>query len=603
MIVLGIHDGHNASVALLKDGEIIACVSEERFSRQKNDIGYPYRAIENVLNMTGIKSIEIDRAYFSTIDTDPFMYKTKREAVFSIKDYVEEMHSFWKPLFYEGKTTNYWETLAEQDRFKEYNKCYDFSFFKTEPKENWGELFNKERVRVLCDHIGIPQEKVDFADHHTTHAYYAYFASPHVSNEKAVIITADAFGDGCNATISTVKNGVINEIFRTDMCHIARLYRWITLLLGMKPLEHEYKVMGLAPYAKEYISRPAYEIFKNTLRVEGLDFIWNEKPTDMYFYFKEKLEGIRFDGIAGGIQLWLEETLSQWVRNILKATDADTIYFSGGLSMNVKANKVIAELPDVKRLNIPPSGGDESTAIGAAYYGYVLNSKSETCISLKNAYLGGAPTYEEANIECLDFVKANPQYDIIQNVTSSQIAVLLKKGLVLGRCCGPMEFGARALGNRSILCDPSKAENLQKINEKIKFRDFWMPFTPSMLAEKADDYLVNPKRIEAKYMTIAFDSTPLAREHLKAAIHPYDFTIRAQMVYKDINPEYYSIIDEFRKLTGISGLLNTSLNLHGLPIVCDVKDALYTLLHSDLDGLVLPNILLIKKEFIISIES
>lgn len=598
MNILGIHDGHNATAALLQDGQLVASVSEERFSRQKNDIGYPYKAIDFVLKKAGISSRDIDRVYIATQDTDPILFKTKREAVFSVADYVNEMHSYWKPLLYENQTTDYWESLLKNPKFEQFNSYYDFSYIEREPKERWGELFNRERIRIVCEHLHIPEAKISFVDHHTAHAYYAYYASPHIADESAVIITADSWGDGCNATISKIHDGQIKEFYRSDMCHLARIYRWITLLLGMKPLEHEYKVMGLAPYAKDYLRTAAYNVFKETLVVDGLDFRWKEQPTDMYFYFKDKLEGIRFDGVAGGIQLWLEDILSEWFKNILSETGADTVYFSGGISMNIKANKTIAELPQLKRLQVPPSGGDESTAMGVAYYGHYCVQGNSPNYPLKHAYLGFEPSSEEAYDVANSFVKTNDKFSIITNADSRQIASLLKNGVVLGRCFGAMEFGARALGNRSILCDPSKPENLQKINEKIKFRDFWMPFTPSILFEHANDYLINPKELSAEYMTVAFDSTPLARQHLRAAIHPHDFTIRPQLVKKEINPEYYSIIDEFRKLTGIGAVLNTSLNLHGLPIVCNVEDAIHTLKYSDLDGLILPGLLLIKKEFI-----
>jgi len=212
---------------------------------------------------------------------------------------------------------------------------------------------------------------------------------------------------------------------------------------------------------------------------------------------------------------------------------ADVLYYSGGLSMNVKANKVIAELPGIKDLYIAPSGGDESLAIGAAFV--VAQEAGDRTIALKDAYLGHAPTEEEAKKAVHPFL-TDPNYKIINNPADEEIARLLAQGKVLGRCVGRMEFGARSLGNRAILCDPSKFENLRIINEKIKFRDFWMPFTPSILAERVNDYLVNPKGLQAPYMTMAFDSTPLAREHLKAAIHPYDFTARPQLVDSRCQP-------------------------------------------------------------------
>jgi carbamoyltransferase len=418
-------------------------------------------------------------------------------------------------------------------------------------------------------------------------------ASPRAPSRKAAIVTADSWGDDCNATISIVESGQIKEIHRTAMCNLARIYRWMTLLLGMKPNEHEYKVMGLAPYAKDYIRDPAYKIFKETLVVDGLDFKWKQKPTDMYFYFRERFEGIRFDGIAGGVQLWLEEMLCQWITNILSHTGTDVLYFSGGLSLNVKANKTVAELPIISDLHIPPSGGDESLAMGAAF---VLSTElGETPKPLQNAYLGYEPSEEEARLGAEQF-RNHPDYEVIDDWNSDQLAELLAQGKVLARCVGRMEFGARALGNRSILCDPSKPENLNLINQKIKFRDFWMPFTPSILQERAADYLINPKNLQASYMTIAFDSTPLGRKDIRAAIHPADFTVRPQVVTQELNPGYYALIKAFESKTGIGALLNTSLNLHGDPIVCNVVDSINTLIKSGLDGVILPGLLILRRD-------
>ena len=158
-----------------------------------------------------------------------------------------------------------------------------------------------------------------------------------------------------------------------------------------------------------------------------------------------------------------------------------------------------------------------------------------------------------------------------------------------------MEWGARALGNRSILANPSDPKTVRNINEKIKNRDFWMPFTPSILAERTIDYIVNPKKIFAPYMIITFDSTDLARRHLAAAIHPYDFTVRPQVVKKEWNPRYYNIINEFEKLTGIGAVLNTSFNLHGYPIVLGPKEAIHAFENSELEYLVLENFLIKKR--------
>lgn len=597
MIVLGINEDHNATAALIKDGEVIACSSEERFSRVKNDSEYPFKAINSILESTGITPEQIDAIAFATETIDAIQLRTKRITRYSISDYVKEMHEHWRKVLYENKSSTFWEDLLNDGRFNKPNEnYYDYSYMDKMPQELWQQLASEERKNTVHRHLSISKEKIKAIDHHTSHAYYAYFASPYSVSQKATIITADGWGDGCNATISIVEKGKIKEIHRTGMCHLARIYRWITLLLGMKPNEHEYKVMGLAAYAQDYVRDPAYAILKETLVVDGIDFRWKNKPTDMYFYFQEKFEGLRFDGIAAGLQLWLEDMLSDWVTNVMKHTKTDILYFSGGLAMNVKANKVIAELPVIKKLYVSPSGGDESLAIGAAYV--AAKNAGDTPRTLQNAYLGYAPTVEEANVSARPF-RSDSAFNVIDNPDNEFIADLLANGKVLGRCVGKMEFGARALGNRSILCNPSNFDNLRIINEKIKFRDFWMPFTPSILFERGNDYLVNPKQLDAYYMALAFDSTSMAKNHIKAAMHPYDFSIRAQLVKQEMNPEYYALIKAFEQKTGIGALLNTSLNLHGSPIVCNAEDAIETLVKSGLDGMLLPGILIIKKESIL----
>lgn len=591
MIILGINEDHNATAALLRDGKVIGCVSEERFTRIKNDTEYPYKAIDSLLQETHISPAEIDRVVIAGKDFDALQMRIKRTTSFKIDDYIREMREYWKPVIYENKTSDFWEKLLKEERFANQTHYYDYSFMDSAPRDAWPECSNAARLDTIVKHLGIDRSKIDFLDHHTCHAYYAYYASPHADGARAAVVTADGWGDGCNATVSIAENGTLREIHRTAMCNMARIYRWMTLLLGMRPNEHEYKVMGLAPYAKDYIREPAYRIFKETLIVDGLDFAWNKKPSDMYFYFRDKFEGLRFDGIAAGLQLWLEELLSEWITNIMTHTGTNILYYSGGLSMNVKANKVISELPVINDFYVPPSGGDESLAMGATYV--ATKRQGLDPLPLENAYLGYEITEAEAK-EALGGLPVSINFKVFHHPENELIANLLAEGKVLGRCVGRMEFGARSLGNRAILCDPSRFENIRIINEKIKFRDFWMPFTPSILSERAADYIVNPKGIEARYMTVAFDSTPLSREHLKAAIHPYDFTVRPQLVSQASNPEYYALIKTFEKRTGIGSVLNTSLNLHGYPIVRTAKDAIETLMRSGLDGMIFPGLLLLK---------
>jgi carbamoyltransferase len=593
MIILGINEDHNATAAIVKDGVVLSCASEERFSRVKNDTGYPKKAIESVLSSAGISSSEIDYAVYSSKEFDAQQMKIKRVTTFKISDYIREMNEYWKPVLLEKKGSDFWSKISKEARFSDLKtNHYDLSFLESSPKEKWDELSKKARIDVVTKHLGLSHDRIKFMDHHTGHAHYAYFASPHNLSERAAVVTVDGWGDGCNATISIVENGRLKEVHRTAMCNIGRIYRWMTLLLAMKPNEHEFKVMGLAPYARDYIKKPAYEVFKKTLVVKGLDFEWNEKPSDMYFYFKEKLDGMRFDGIAAGVQQWVEDLLCEWISNIMKKFETDTLYLSGGVAMNVKANKAIAELDCVRKFYVSPSGGDESLAIGAAFA--LASAQGESLKPLKNAYLGDAVFVSDSKDLIKKYLK-DGKHELIENPTNDLLAGLLASGKVLARCCGRMEFGARALGNRSILCDPSKQDNIRIINEKIKFRDFWMPFTPSILAERADDYIVNPKGLEAPYMALAFDSTELARKHIIAAIHPYDFTIRPQLVTAETNHDYYHLIKAFQKKTGIGSLLNTSFNLHGFPIVRTVEDAYEAFEKSGLDGLIIPGFLILKK--------
>jgi len=416
--------------------------------------------------------------------------------------------------------------------------------------------------------------------------------SPFRSN--VLVITADAWGDGCNCSVWTGNEDSLTLNLKSPNNNLARLYRSITLLLGMKPNEHEYKVMGLAPYATEYQIKKPYEIFKKTLYVDDCDFKYLEKPTDHYFWFKEKLEGCRFDGIAGALQAYVEDLMSNWVQNIAKKFQKKFVVFSGGLALNIKVNKKISELKEIENIFVPGGGGDESQAIGAALHISNELDKKNQIIQPLHDYLG--PTISSNDIEqILEKQKKNDEFKIMKNISNKEIAEYLSNNMIVGRCSGRSEFGPRALGNRSILANPSNIKNLNKINQQIKYRDFWMPFTPSILIEKVTDYVINPKNISCPFMTLAFESTLKAQKDLIAALHPSDLTLRPQFVDKKHNPDYHDLISEFEKITGIGGLLNTSLNLHGEPIVGNTADAIHTLINSDLDALCINSTLIMRK--------
>jgi carbamoyltransferase len=588
MNILGINEGHMSSAALIQDGKLTAAICEERFSRNKNEMGYPKRSIQYCLETAGITKSDIDQIGTVTLELPAINEAIKRYSTFGIDEYLKENELYWKPKLLENKNPNFFSIFPVLD-----NDVYDFSFLKDTPENEWSECFRKERIRNIKKNFDIPDDHVHFVDHHTGHASYAYFMSPF--RENTLILTADAFGDGCNCSIWVGNNSAMNLKFKSPNHNLARLYKYITLLLGMKPNEHEYKVMGLAPYANNYVTKKPYEIFKSTMYVDELDFKYKVKPTDNYFWFKEKLEGCRFDGIAAGLQKYVEETMMDWVRNALSKFNCTQIVLSGGFALNIKVNQKISQMSEVNNIFVPGGGGDESLSIGTALFLHHKFNSQNIFSAPMHDYHG--PEIFGENIEnILEKHNSKDLFNLKNNPNNHEIAELISNDFIVARCKGKSEFGPRALGNRSILANPSNRENVRKINNQIKYRDFWMPFTPSILLERINDYIENPKNLQSPYMTIAFESTPLARKELIGGLHPSDYTARPQFVDKNLNSDYHDLISKFQDLTGIGGLLNTSLNLHGEPIVGNEEDAIHTLLNSDLDAMILGNTLLTRKK-------
>ncbi len=417
--------------------------------------------------------------------------------------------------------------------------------------------------------------------------------------KKILIFTADGIGDHINATVSVAdEKADIKRISQTyTLNSLGRIYANVTRLLGMKPLEHEYKVMGLAPYAKDVDIARVYPIFEKILFVDGLQFREHDNAKPFWIYPGSRLLDYRFDWIAGAVQKFTEDILAQWTKNAIATTGVGTVVFSGGVALNVKANMIMSQLPEVENLFVCPSGADESTALGAAYaamadYCYENSMNKDKISPLNDVYLG--VEYTSGEIErAIDEANLGEDFTIIKDEKSIPefVAAELAAGRIVARLAGKMEFGARALGNRTIMANPSIPQVVRKINEQIKSRDFWMPFTPTILADSEPKYVINPKSLKAPFMTIGFNSTELAQQHLIAALHPYDFTLRPQIINEEENPSYYQIIASFQRKTGIGAILNTSFNLHGEPIVCSPADAIRTFRNSGLDTLVLENII------------
>jgi len=309
----------------------------------------------------------------------------------------------------------------------------------------------------------------------------------------------------------------------------------------------------------------------------------------MYFSVKEALECDRFDGIAWGLQTYLEETLREWIRNNACKHQISDIVLSGGVAQNIKAAKVLAEIPEVNSLWIGPISGDGSLGVGAAWLASSKHSRKIPIEGMPSAYLG--TEYDATAIdEAITSANVQTKYQLIYKPSIGAVATWIDRGLIVARYSGRMEFGQRALGNRSILADPRSWNSVEHINNKIKYRDFWMPFTPSMMIEEAERMLINPKNIYSPFMTMAFDVKPEFLEQLAAVIHPADKTIRPQMLKRESNPAYYELLEAFKARTGLGVLLNTSFNLHGEAIVESPEDAISVFERSALDVMIFDHV-------------
>ncbi len=570
MIVLGINDTHDSSACILKNGETIAAIAEERTQRIKNIAGFPQYAIKEVLKEANIKKNQVDIVAVANLNlTQTNLWSLNSN--FKISDFLK-LH---KDYYYKWIYTK--ERPKLKNVFPDYNPKGKYFYplkkipFITSNESNKTIQDNLYLLRLnyISKFLKIDKSKIFFFDHHHCHALYSYFFSKQRFNNCA-IVTADGGGDGKYDSVSIIKNDKLKTVSHSRTNLIGKFYSSITLLLGMNPSRHHYKVMGLAPYCKPYHKKKPLKIFLDALKVKKLQFVKNKNLKDFYYYFKIRLEDCRFDGIAGGLQEFTEIRLKEWFKNIHNRFKVKNFIFNGGVANNVKANKILTEQKFIDNLFVPPGPGDENLSVGATY-AYITSllgfKKAKNYIKKVNsAYLGSTINKkDEENFKKNKLVKNN--YLRIKDLSQKKTAKLIASGEIIAFCNGKMEFGARALGARSFISDPSNLKAKKKLNDLIKKRDFWMPFTPSILKEDYYKYIINPKKISSDYMTIAFETTKKGQNHLKAAIHPEDLTVRPQMVKRETNLVYYNLIKEFKKLSGIGAVLNTSLNLHEKPII------------------------------------
>ncbi len=567
--VLGIHFFHDSGAAVVQNGKILAAINEEKIINVKHAAGYPIKSIEEVLKIAKIHPSEIDVIALTGIIDLKFPKEFGRYPNFS--------DAFLN-----------WGLLTKYPRGLELIHSNHYRIQKL------------EGIKKILAKIGIPLKKIFFIDHHLAHAASAYYLSPWSFDENILVLTSDGLGDGISSTVSLGHKGEITRLENSETSYansLGSFYSSITAYLGMNWAFDPFKTMGLAPYGKS--SKTINEIKQligidpeNPLRFKnktGRIFIEKTQPK-----LEELLRGKRFDDIAAATQEWFEKLTTTWVSNAIQQTKVHKIACSGGTFLNVKANRAILSLPEVEDAFFCPASGDDGLAVAAALTGYyeLINQDgiSPNHIPLKSNYFGTSFSNEEieSSLKKHNLIE-NAQF--IDDIDDEVGELLSKPDTIVARFSGAMEWGPRGLGNRSILADPSNPKIVKKINSAIKMRDFWMPFGPSILESRLNDYLKDTRI--APYMILAFDTTD-KRDELTAAIHPYDLTCRPQTVNSEYNKNYETVLKSFETKTGIGGILNTSFNLHGFPIVYSPDIAINTFKNSELDAISLGNYLIKK---------
>ncbi len=587
MNVLGIHYGHNATAALVKDGQLVFALSEERLNRLKNSNGFPDKVVDYIYSHY-LKPEEVDVAVMFQKDIVGYA-DMKRNRFQSVRNFgvgninFNRSYSLKRHLL--AKTPGYFVARRIAGKLR----------------HSWQELsLANEALKYYAAACRLPKEKILFSRHHASHALACV---PNLNpTVQTLVFTMDGEGDGESSTVSVYEQYKLKKLSSNPVrVSLGYFFTEITKLLGMIPNEHEFKVMGLAPYAKQERAENLYERLQGLVTLnDNLEFVSKYPINRLEYILFEQLYNQRFDTVAAFAQIFLEKKVLQWVRAWIAKTNIHNLALGGGVFMSVKLNQKILELPEVENLYVMPSAADESTAIGAAVHGVLELSKQKRVVPhfepITHLNLGIA--YDENSIsQAMEKYQGNFNVQKFASTLEANRAAaeLLASGEVVARFSGRNEWGARALGNRSILAHAGNRDTVRVINEMIKNRDFWMPFAASVLEEDSERYLKNPKRMPAPFMAVTFNTAPVAAKDLAAAIHPYDFTCRPQVVSKSQNSGYHELISEFKKITGIGGILNTSFNLHGEPNVQTPQDALRTLQLSGLRYVLFDTLLVSKK--------
>lgn len=561
--ILGLNDS-NSAAAIIKNGVLIAAAREERFDRIKFSDSYPTKAVDYCLKSAGISVKELDHIVFA-----------------------------WNP----GHEIEPQDTAAAQ----RYHKNFLHYIPNNLLRHIGGDKSNK-KIESIRQEIKFSQGNIDlsFLPHHACHAASTFFLSPY---SDAAILTLDGYGDDITTQFFIGKKNTIKSIGRTLYPHsLGQVYAAITQYLGYRANSDEWKVMGLAPYGEPKF----YNLFEDLIRFDddlgelriNLDYfmyyVWH--PRRYSDEFIKRFGPERYPGdeikqyhinIAASFQKRVEDVVIEMCNYLHSQTSEDTLCLAGGVSMNSKMNGRIALETPFKNIWIPSSSDDAGTSVGACFYFWnqILGHKRE--FILENDYWG--PEY--TNDEIKKILDGNSlKYSYIENI-ELEAAKSLAAGKVIGWHQGRMELGQRALGNRSILGDPRNPGMKDKINKLIKHREWYRPFAPSVLEEYQDAYFEGG--MDSPFMQLVFPIRAQVRDLIPAVTH-IDGSGRVQTVSKKTNMRYWKLINEFRKLTNIPMLLNTSFNDNDEPVVCSPKDAIRTFFGTGLEELYIGNFKITK---------
>ena len=556
---------HDSAAAVLKDGKVIAAVEEERFSRIKFDDGFPKLAINWCLKEAGISVENIDSIAF-----------------------------YDKPVLKFERLLDNYIGVAPRGLF---------SFLDVIPKWIHKRLWVKDEINK---HLKGFKGEIIFPEHHMSHAAHTFFTSPF---DEAAILTVDGVGEWSTTTFGTGRDTSIKLINDIRWPHsVGLFYSAFTYFLGFKVNEGEYKLMGLSSYGEpKYYDKIMSELIdvKNDgsihLNMKYFAFTYDKYMTNQNFSdvfgipprkHDEKVEQIHFD-IGASAQLVLEDILLKMVNHVYNKTKMKNLCLGGGVALNGVANYRILKEGPFENLHIPPSPGDAGSAVGCAQYLYHCHAKNKRVVEesteriTDNIYVG--PEY--SNDEIKSFLDKNKiSYDFLEREQLlKNSAKLIAEGNIVGWYQGKMEWGPRALGNRSILADPRDEKMKDILNEKIKHRESFRPFAPSILEDYISEYF-DMDRPSPYMLFVAKVKKP---DKIPAVTH-IDGTGRLQSVSKEVNPLYYDLINEFYKLTDIPVIINTSMNVMGEPIVNTPEHAYNMILKTDMDYLVMGNYLVRK---------